>query len=168
MLPTNCICGKAFSVEHVLSCNRGAFPIHRHNEIRNLTAELLTQVCHNVCLEPSLKKLDNEHFQLWTAITDDNARLDISADGFWERSERAFFDVRVFNPFTSTNFKHQLGSCYHLHEMERGDSTMNEFGKSNKEALYLWSLPHLEAWASKQQFLQMPCLHDRIEGGPAL
>ena len=118
-LPTNCICGKAFSVEHALSCNRGAFPIHRHNEIRDLTAELLTQVCHNVCLEPSLQKLDNEHFQLRTAITDDNARLDISADGFWERSEKAFFDVRVFNPFASTNLKHQLGSCYHLHEMEK-------------------------------------------------
>ena len=118
-LPTNCICGKAFSAEHALSCNTGAFPIHCHNEIRDLTAELLTQVCHNVCLEPSLQKLDNEYFQLRTANTDDNARLDISADGFWERSERAFFDVRVFNPFAPTNLKHQLGSCYHLHEMEK-------------------------------------------------
>ena len=118
-LPTNCICGKAFSVEHALSFNRGDFPIHHHNEICNLTAELLTQVCHNVCLEPSLQKLDNEHFQLWTANADDNERLYISADGFWERSERAFFDVRVFNPFALTNLKHQLGSCYHLHEMEK-------------------------------------------------
>ena len=106
-------------MEHALSCNRGAFPIHRHNEICDLTAELLSQVCHNVSLESSLQKLDNEYFQLRTAITDDNARLDISADGFSERSDRAFFDVRVFNPFASTNLKHQLGSCYHLHEMEK-------------------------------------------------
>ena len=106
-------------MEHALSCNRGAFPIHHHNEVRNLTAELLSQVCHKVSLEPSLQKLDNEHFQLQTANTDDNARLDISADGFWERSGRAFFDVWVFNPFTPTNLKHQLGSCYHLYEMEK-------------------------------------------------
>ena len=167
-LPNNCICGKAFSVEHALSCNRGAFPIHRHNEIHDLTAELLTQVCHNVCLKPSLQKLNNEHFQLQTAITDDNARLDISADGFWERSERVFFDV--FNPFPSTNLKHQLGSCYHLLRLKRGDSMMNEFGKSNEEALHLWSSQHLEAWASKQQFfffLQTPCLPARIEEGLA-
>ena len=125
------------------------------NEIRDLTAELLTQVCHNVCLEPSLQKLDNEHFQRRTANTDDNARLDISADGFWERSERAFFDVRVFNPFAPTNLKHQLGSCYHLHEMEKRR-------QSNEEALHLWSLPHLEAWASKQLFFTNalpPCSH---------
>ncbi len=38
----------------------------------------------------------------------------------------------------------------------------------NKEALHLWSLPHLEAWACKQLFLQMPCLPARIEEGPAL
>ena len=52
-----------------------------------------SQVCHDVCLEPGLQKLDNEHFQLciWTANTDDNARLDISANGFWERSERALY-----------------------------------------------------------------------------
>ena len=30
-----------------------------------------------------------------------------------------YIDVRVFNPFAPTNLKHQLGSCYHLHEMEK-------------------------------------------------
>ena len=116
-MPNNCICENAFSVEHAISCNRGAFPIHHHNEIYNLTAELLSQVCHNICLEPSLQKLNNEHYKLRTANTDDNARLDISADGFWERTERASFDVRVFHPFVPINLKHQLGSCYHLHDI---------------------------------------------------
>ena len=76
-------------------------------------------MCHKVCLEPSLQNLDNEHFQLWTANTDYNARLDISVDSFWERSERAIIDVRVLNPHTQTNLKHQLERCYHLHEMEK-------------------------------------------------
>ena len=44
-LPSKCICGKNFTVEHALSCARGAFPSIRHNEIRDLTANLLTEVC---------------------------------------------------------------------------------------------------------------------------
>ena len=118
-LPYNCICGNAFSVEHALSCNRGAFPIRCHNEIRDLTAELLSHVCCNICLEPGLQKLNDEHFQLRSANIDDNARLDISANGFRERSERAFFDVWVFNSFAPTNLKHPLESSYCLHEMKK-------------------------------------------------
>ena len=38
--PTNCDCGKAFSTEHALSCAKGGFPTIRHNEIRDLTADL--------------------------------------------------------------------------------------------------------------------------------
>ena len=41
-LPTSCSCGKGLSVEHALSCSRGGFLTLRHNEIRDLTAVLLT------------------------------------------------------------------------------------------------------------------------------
>ena len=38
---------------------------------------------------------------LHSANTNDHARLDIAANGFWGgRFERAFFDIRVFNPST--------------------------------------------------------------------
>lgn len=33
-VPTDCVCGKAFTMEHSLSCVRGGFPSLRHNEIR--------------------------------------------------------------------------------------------------------------------------------------
>ncbi len=39
-LPSHCVCGKQFAVEHVLSCSRGGFPSIRHNEIRDITADL--------------------------------------------------------------------------------------------------------------------------------
>ena len=42
--PTTCACGASFSVEHVLSCPKGGFPSIRHNELRDLTASLLTEV----------------------------------------------------------------------------------------------------------------------------
>ena len=37
-IPSECVCGKSFSIEHALSCARGGFLTLRHNEIRDLTA----------------------------------------------------------------------------------------------------------------------------------
>lgn len=47
-LPSKCACGAGFSVEHALSCPKGGFPSIRHNEIHDLTATLLTEVCNDV------------------------------------------------------------------------------------------------------------------------
>ena len=52
--------------------------------------------------------------------TEDGARLDVAADGFWGgRYERAFFDVRVFNPHAPTNKQQCLASTYRRHEREK-------------------------------------------------
>ena len=47
--PTHCACGASFSVDHVLSCPKGGLPSLRHNEIKDLTTTLLTEVCSQVC-----------------------------------------------------------------------------------------------------------------------
>jgi hypothetical protein len=52
--PTSCACGASFTVEHALSCPKGGFPIIRHNEVRDLTANLMSEVCHDVRIEPDL------------------------------------------------------------------------------------------------------------------
>ena len=36
------------TVEHAFSCSFGGFPTIRHNELRDITAALLSEVCHNV------------------------------------------------------------------------------------------------------------------------
>ena len=49
-----------------------------------------------------------------------DARLDIQASGFWGgQFERAFFNVRVFNPRAPTNLTPQLSSAYARHEKEK-------------------------------------------------
>ena len=53
-LPVYCECGASFSVEHALSCKKGGFPAIRHNELRDFTVNLLTEVCQDVCIEPHL------------------------------------------------------------------------------------------------------------------
>ena len=57
---TNCVCGEKISIEHSLSCPRGGFPIIRHNKIRDVIANLLSEVCHNVNIEPGLQGLTGE------------------------------------------------------------------------------------------------------------
>eukprot|EP00731_Ephydatia_muelleri_P023460 Em0015g1043a len=62
-IPSTCTCGKSFTVEHALSCPLGGFPSIRHNEIRDLTANLMTE---------------GETFPAMTANTEDGARSDIN------------------------------------------------------------------------------------------
>lgn len=119
-LPANCPCGMAFTTEHALSCARGGFPSIRHNEIRDTTAHLLSQVCSGVGVEPHLQSLSGEQLKYQTANTDDNARLDITARGFWDcKQQGAYFDVRVFNPHAPSNSKQSIASCYRKHELEK-------------------------------------------------
>ena len=60
----------------------GGYPSIRHNEIRDLTAELLSEVCHSVSVEPHLQPLSSETLRCASANVEDGARLDIVANGF--------------------------------------------------------------------------------------
>ena len=83
-------------IEHSFTCPKGGFPSIRHNEIRDLTASLLTEVCHEVDVEPHLQPITGEQFTLASSNIEDGARLDISANGFWGgRCEKTYIDVKV-------------------------------------------------------------------------
>ena len=98
-MPPKCACGSKFSVKHALSCAKGRFPSIRHNEIRNLTVTLLTEVCHDVCIEPGLQPIPSDILTGAMANHQDGARLAIAANGFWGGTyERTFFDVSVQPP----------------------------------------------------------------------
>ena len=76
----------SFTVEHALSCLYGGFPTIHHIEVRDITAHLMSDVCHNVGHEPTLQPISITEERLYhsTANTDDGARVDIRAQGFWE------------------------------------------------------------------------------------
>ena len=119
-LPSECICGKSLSEYHALSCRRSGLPTLRHNELRDLTASLLSEVCTNVAVEPPLQELSGEELSGATANRESGARLDIIADGFWGLSrERTYFDVRVFNPYAISNRQSSLSTTYRTHEREK-------------------------------------------------
>ena len=75
-LPTYCVCGKDFTLYHALSCPHEAFPIVWHNEIRDLTVSLMSEVCHDVQIEPHLHPLSGEIMHHRSAVLDDDAPVD--------------------------------------------------------------------------------------------
>ena len=95
--PTRCACGDLFSIDHAMICKKGGFIIQRHNELRDLEAELLNIVCNDVQIEPALQEINGEVLNSGSNKSQD-ARLDVHARGFWERQRSAFFDVRVCHP----------------------------------------------------------------------
>ena len=76
-------------------CKKGGFVALRHDGVRNLLTSLIGKVCTNVEVEPQLQPLDNERFNLRSAVTSPEARLDFKGGGFWSRGVTALFDVRV-------------------------------------------------------------------------
>ena len=78
-LPSLCSCGAQFNTTHAFNCNREAFPTIRHNCICDLTAQLLTEVCPSVEVEPHLQLQSEETFPHRTTNLEDNARLDVKA-----------------------------------------------------------------------------------------
>ena len=119
ILPSKCVCSEKFTIDHALSCPRGAFPTIRHNEIRDLTGTLLTEVCHDVSLEPVLQPLTGEVLNHATSNHEAEARVDVAARDFWGNGQKAFLDVKVFNPYAKSNQKFSLTSCFSHHERQK-------------------------------------------------
>jgi len=120
LLPSSCTCGKPFDCNHAMSCPTGGLPTIRHNELRDMCARMLTEVCHDVVTEPLLEPLQGEQFRSSTTSRADGARLDVAASGFWGgRFERAFFDVQVFNPNAQSNATSNISSVYRRHERQK-------------------------------------------------
>ena len=87
-IPSKCVCGERFDVNPATICMKGEFVVQRHNELRDLEAELLK----DVETEPVLQDITREVLGR-DANTSQEARVDIHARGFWERQRSAFFDV---------------------------------------------------------------------------
>ena len=58
--PTSCACGHDFTIDHCISYPKGDFPSLRHNEVCDLTAQMMSEVCNNVSVEPHLQPLSGE------------------------------------------------------------------------------------------------------------
>ncbi len=113
-----CVCGETYSVNHCLTCKKGGYVILRHNSLRDLTAEVLREVCVDVGTEPPLQPVHDEPLPPGSNKSD-GARLDVSARSVWSPLSRAFFDIRVFNPLAQSNKAKTIASMYSSHEQQK-------------------------------------------------
>ena len=142
-IPSYCACGNAFNVTHALDCKKGGFVHQRHDNLRDLLTHLLSKVCKDVEVEPHLLPITTEVMNLRTANTSEEARLDIKAKGFWQRSQTAFFDIRVTHVNSSSQRTKPTSAIFRNHEaakkreylqrvlqVEQGVSTPLVFGNN--------------------------------------
>ena len=106
-IPSTCVCGDIFTVDHAMICKRGGFVTQRHNELRDLEADLLRMVCNDVEIEPILQDNSGEQLGRGTNRAPD-ARLDIHARWFW-----------VFHPNADSYRDLELQQIYRNHENEK-------------------------------------------------
>ena len=118
-LPQACPCGLAFNANHAMTCKSGGFISDRHDEVRNITAQMLQEVCRDVRVEPPLIRTNGTVFHHRQANAADEARLDVSARDFWRRGQRAFVDVRIFNPMAESNIGQGLAAAHRSHELQK-------------------------------------------------
>jgi len=78
-------------------CGGGGFTIQRHNELRDLEANMLSMVCNDVEIKPILQELTGESLPRGANRAPD-ARLDIYARGFWERKSQRSSMYRYVTP----------------------------------------------------------------------
>ena len=117
--PSNCVCGANFSVDRAMVCKREGFVTQRHNELRDLEAELLEMVYHSgVQIEPSLQSVTGERLNR-RPNKENGARLDVHARGFWERQRSACFDVSVCHPNAHSYREMTPQQIYKQHETEK-------------------------------------------------
>jgi len=114
--PFHCACGERNNVNHTLICKKGGYVSMRHNNIRDLNAELQREVCRDVVTEPALIPLDNEEI---VGTNADRAAPDVSSRGLWSTFERTFFDVCVTHPNSPTYDKKDMEQIYKAHEMRK-------------------------------------------------
>ena len=105
--PEMCNCGHQFSI---------SIMPYGWDEIRDLTANLLSEVCNNDTIEPHLQPVSG----IWSHRNlQDGACLDVAACGLWGGCyERTYPDIRIFNLLAPSNW-HGNPFCYCKHKNQR-------------------------------------------------
>ena len=117
-VPRKCACGVDYTINHCLTCKRGGYVNIRHNAVRDTVAEVLKEVCKDVKVEPQLLPVTGEVLPAGTNIAD-GARSDVSVVGLWQPLNRAFLDIRVFNPHALSNAAKEIDQMYIHHELAK-------------------------------------------------
>ena len=105
-LPPSCPCGSKFDIQHSMSYKKGVFICIRHNDLRDQTANMMSEVSKDRETEPKLTPLCGE-LQDRTSNNSNKERVDIGTRGFTGfRSQRRYRNK-------------SLQQCYIMNEQEK-------------------------------------------------
>ena len=95
-LSISCPCGSKFDIQQSMSCKKGGFICLRHNDLRNLATNMMSEECKDTEIEPKLTPLSVEEQQDRTSNNSNKARVDIRTRGFSEKWQQAFLLSQQF------------------------------------------------------------------------
>ena len=76
-------------------------------------------MCSGVTKEPLLQPSQGKQFNYKLTKVEKEARVDISARGFWNREQKSFFDLRVFNPLAPCYSRLSLDASHAMNERDK-------------------------------------------------
>ena len=118
-LPISCPCGSEFDIQHSMSCKKDGFIYILHNDLRDLTVNMMSVVWENTEIEPKLTPLSGEELQGRTSNNSNEARVDIRTRDFLEQGQHTFLDLRVFDPNACRYRNKSLQQCHVINEQEK-------------------------------------------------
>ena len=92
-----------------MSCHKGGYIHQRHDEVRDILAKISEEISNDVETEPHLLPLTGKSLSS-SSNSADEARLDFSVRGFWQRGQR------VFNPFAPSYRNQNLPNAFKSNE----------------------------------------------------
>ena len=111
-----------FSTDRAMTCSHGGLTITRHNDIHDITANWLSEVCRNVERDPppphclSQVKTSCHFLQTDVTMREQTFVQQASGDG---SNACAFFDIRVFHPNAQSYRHSSISSLYWRHELTK-------------------------------------------------
>lgn len=102
-----CACGKLFTVDHVMPFTKGGCVHKRHDKMRDLLAKITTEILSDVEFKPYCHKPTGKQLPAANTNTKNEAILDLSICGFWQRGKQTFFYMRICNPFALLSNRNQ-------------------------------------------------------------
>ena len=118
-VPTTWAYYSKYDFQDNMTCKKGRLVSLGHNDIRDLTAKILREICNDIKLETNLIPLTGERLQYRSAITGNESRLDIRFQSFWVRGQEVFLDMWIFDPNANRYLNITLPRCQEINEREK-------------------------------------------------
>ena len=103
----------SYKFDYAMSSTKDRFVHRRHDEVRDLFATLLKDICHDVEFQPHLQTLKRE-ILISSANSNNEARLDISEAVFGQGSK-----VHFSMSFTKSHLNQKLDMAFSSKEKNR-------------------------------------------------